>query len=132
MIFILIDQLLLSKLKKKHYNLQNIADIDSWNHSSSFHSSLSNGMKRGHQQLDEEEKEKRVTIVKREPLQKPVQQQQPSQPDKGKGLAVKRSWLADDNKGDFRKLIDMVLKLDPDNLKTAHEIIEALDIPSRM
>jgi hypothetical protein len=28
-------------------------------------------MKRGHQQLDEEEKEKRVTIVKREPLQKP-------------------------------------------------------------
>jgi hypothetical protein len=89
-------------------------------------------MKRGHQQLDEEEKEKRVTIVKREPLQKPVQQQQPSQPDKGKGLAVKRSRLADDNKGDFRKLIDMVLKLDPDNLKTAHEIIEALDIPSRM
>lgn len=82
--------------------------------------------------MDEEEKEKRVTIVKREPLQKPVQQQQPSQPDKGKGLAVKRSWLADDNKGDFRKLIDMVLKLDPDNLKTAHEIIEALDIPSRM
>ncbi len=81
--------------------------------------------------MDEEEKEKRVTIVKREPLQKPVQQQ-PSQPDKGKGLAVKRSWLADDNKGDFRKLIDMVLKLDPDNLKTAHEIIEALDIPSRM
>ncbi len=81
--------------------------------------------------MDEEEKEKRVTIVKREPLQKPVQQQ-PSQPDKGKGLAVKRSRLADDNKGDFRKLIDMVLKLDPDNLKTAHEIIEALDIPSRM
>ena len=71
MIFILIDQLLLSKLKKKHYNLQNIADIDSWNHSSNLYSSLSNGMKRGHQQLDEEEKEKRVTIVKREPLQKP-------------------------------------------------------------
>jgi len=88
-------------------------------------------MKRGHYNTTEEEKEKRVTIVKREPLQKPVQQQ-PSQPDKGKGLAVKRSRLADDNKGDFRKLIDMVLKLDPDNLKTAHEIIEALDIPSRM
>jgi len=29
MIFILIDQLLLSKLKKTHYNLQKIADIDS-------------------------------------------------------------------------------------------------------
>ena len=42
MIFILIDQLLLSKFKKTHYNLQNIADIESWNQSSSFHSSLSN------------------------------------------------------------------------------------------
>ncbi len=79
-------------------------------------------MKRGHQQLDEEEKKNRITIVKGEPLQhvqQRRQQQQPSQPDKGKGLAVKRSRLTDDNKDDRNrnnsnndhKFIDMVLKL---------------------
>ena len=78
------------------------------------------GKKRGHQQVDEEAKKK---MEKGEPLQKRGQQQQhqqPSRPDKGKGLVAKKPRLANADVGGDRHNIDAK------NLTIDGKVVDAL------